>query len=351
MKTRLQQLQLTFKELGIDALLVTDPVNMSYLTGFDGDGLVLVTAKTTILVTDDRYATALAATQHPFKVSITRNYLEVAIQLAHECQVMTLGFEDQLAYRTFAWLKQLTTMVLVPVDAIIERQRTIKSVAEIELLTRSAKLAVKGFEKLLPVIKPGVSERWVANQLDCIMKTLGASGPSFETIVASGYRSALPHGAASDKLIQFGELVTIDFGYFVDGYTSDLTRTIAVGDLDTQLKEVYRVVQHAQRAIIKAVRAGVTGQRLDQIGRQIISETGYGAYFNHGTGHGIGLAIHEGPDINTRARTPLQVNQVITVEPGIYLPDVGGVRIEDDVLVQTTHGQVLTASDTGLIIL
>lgn len=351
METRLQQLQLTFKQLGIDALLVTDPVNMGYLTGFDGDGIVLVTAKITILVTDDRYATALAATPHPFEVAITRSYLEVAIRLAHEHQVTTLGFEDQLAYRTFARLKQLTSMVLVPVDAVIERLRTIKSVEEVAILTRSAKLAVQGFEKLLPVIKPGVSERWVANQLDCIMKTLGASGPSFETIVASGYRLALPHGAASDKLIQAGELVTIDFGYFVDGYTSDLTRTVAVGDPGTQLKEVYQVVQDAQRAIIEAVQAGVTGQQLDQIGRQIISEAGYGAYFNHGTGHGIGLAIHEGPDINTRAQTPLQVNQVVTVEPGIYLPDVGGVRIEDDVLVQATHGEVLTTSDTGLIIL
>lgn len=351
MKTRLQQLQLTFKKLGIDALLVTDPVNMGYLTGFDGDGLVLVTAATVILITDDRYETALAAMSHPFEVMITRNYLEAAVRLADEYQVTTLGFEDQLAYRTFAQLKQLTTTKLVPVEAMIERQRTVKSAAEVGALTKSAKLAVTGFEKLLPDIKPGVSERWVANQLDCIMKTLGASGSSFETIVASGYRSALPHGAASDKVIRSGELVTVDFGYFVDGYTSDLTRTVAVGEPGTQLREVYQVVQHAQRAIIEAVQAGVTGQQLDQIGRQIISDAGYGAYFNHGTGHGIGLAIHEGPDINTRAQIPLQVNQVITVEPGIYLPDIGGVRIEDDVLVQATSSDVLTASDTGLIIL
>lgn len=349
MNVRLKQLQSKFDALRIDAFLVTNTVNKAYLTGFDGDGVVLVTGEKTYVITDSRYETALKETNHDFEVIITRFYLEAAAQQVTKQQITVLGFEDSIAFHDYDRIDELMSADIVPMTNLIEQMREIKSVDEIKVLKQACEATVKGFDTLLPLIKPGVTERYLANQLDAIMRDLGGEKASFDTIVASGKRAALPHGAATNKPVQIGEMITIDFGYEFEGYTSDLTRTVALGDPGEKLRQVYQIVQQAQQVIIAAVKPGVTGQQLDQVGRQFISEAGYGDYFNHGTGHGIGLDIHEGPALSTRSEDQMMASNVITVEPGIYIPELGGIRIEDDILVTQSGHQVLTTGSTDLI--
>ncbi|MFC6255377.1 M24 family metallopeptidase [Secundilactobacillus hailunensis] len=349
MNNRLQKFQAQFDSLRIDAFLVTDTVNKQYLTDFDGDGVILVTADQTYVITDSRYETALARTDHDFKVIITRYYLEAAAQQVEKQHITVLGFEDSIPFHEYDRIDELMSSDIVPMTNLIEQMRELKSSEEIQTLEHACQMTIKGFNTLLPLIKPGVTERYLANRLDAIMRDLGAEKASFDTIVASGKRAALPHGAATAKQVQNGELITIDFGYYFEGYTSDMTRTVALGDPGEKLRQVYGIVQRAQRAIIDAVKPGVSGQRLDEIGRNLISAAGYGPYFNHGTGHGIGLDIHEGPALSTRSDDQMMANNVITVEPGIYLPELGGIRIEDDILVTQTGHRILTAGPTDLI--
>ncbi|GAW99724.1 M24 family metallopeptidase [Secundilactobacillus mixtipabuli] len=351
MDSRLSQLQSQFDDLRIEAFLVTDSVNKQYLTGFDGDGVVLVTAHQSYVITDSRYETALENQAHEFNVVITRYYLEAAAQLVSNQQITVLGFEDNIPFHDYDRIDELMSSDIVPMTNLIEQMRERKSTEEISKLKNASQMTIKGFNRLLPYIKPGVTERYLANQLDVIMRDLGAEKASFDTIVASGQRAALPHGAATVKPVQSGEMITIDFGYYFDGYTSDLTRTIALGDPSEKLKRVYGIVQTAQRKIIAAIKPGVSGKQLDEIGRQFISEAGYGDYFNHGTGHGIGLDIHEGPALSMRSEDKMMASNVITVEPGIYLPGLGGIRIEDDVLVTASGQEILTQGPTDLIIL
>lgn len=348
---RIEKLRAQFNDLRIDAFLVTDPVNQQYLTDFDGEGVILVTTDQTTIITDERFKTLLEQQAGPYQIIITRDYLGQAAKEVERQGVTVLGFEDTLSFHDYDQLDELMSSDIVPMSTLIERQREIKSASELEQIQLSTQLALKGFEQLLPFIQPGISELAVANRLDSIMRQLGATKASFDTIVASGARAALPHGAATSRILRSGELVTIDFGYFVNGYTSDVTRTIALGQPDKRLREIYNVVKAAQALIIDAIAPGVSGQELDRIGRDYITRAGYDAYFNHGTGHGIGLAIHEGPAISTRSTDLLVPNQVITIEPGIYLPELGGVRIEDDVLVTEDSHQILTASNTDLIVL
>lgn len=345
-----KRLQKMFQSLRIDAFLVTNQINKAYLTDFDGDGVVLVTQDECYIITDARYQ-AILARQTQYQFRITRHYLDVVAQLVEQLGISVLAFEDTLPYYWFETIDELMVSDIVPMSQVIERLREVKTGSEVNQLKNACELTVTGFNQLLPLIKPGVTEKWVADQLDAIMRRLGASKASFDTIIASGQRAAFPHGAATEKQLALGEMITIDFGYYVNGMTSDLTRTVSLGQPNQQLKTIYPIVQEAQQRIIANIRPGVTGQALDTVGRQFITDAGYGDAFNHGTGHGIGLDIHEGPAISTRSEDQLVIGNVITVEPGIYLNQLGGVRIEDDILVTSTGYQVLTASNTDLIIL
>ncbi|ANZ62143.1 M24 family metallopeptidase [Secundilactobacillus paracollinoides] len=353
MQARIKQLQAKFDDLRIDGFLVTNAFNLKYLMNFDGlqgDGVAVVTATRAFLITDARYDLELRR-QHPdYELMITRNYLEVAAKVVAEQGVTVLGFEDDLPYFDYDQIDDQMSSDIVPLTGIIDQLRWVKDADELSALRIAAELTSDGLMKTIDTLHAGQTEREVANQLDATMRQLGATGESFATIVASGYRSALPHGAASDKTLQNGELVTIDCGYYFDGYTSDITRTVAVGDPGAKLKEIYTVVQTAQQRIIDAVHDGVSGRVLDQVGRELITQAGYGPAFNHGTGHGIGLDIHEGPALSARSTDTMHTNNVITVEPGIYLTDLGGVRIEDDVLVQPDSGSRLTPAPRDLII-
>ncbi len=218
-------------------------------------------------------------------------------------------------------------------------------------MKKACEITDQAFSHILTFIKPGVTEIEVANELERYLKTLGASAMSFDTIVASGLRSAMPHGVASDKVIEEGDVVTLDFGCYYQGYSSDMTRTIAVGSIDPKLEEIYHVVLDAHNLVNQKAKAGMTGAELDAIARDYISEKGYGQYFGHSLGHGVGLDIHEAPGVNAKNDQPVEVGMVITNEPGIYIEGLGGVRIEDDLVVHPDHVELLNRSPKELIIL
>ena len=354
MASRIERLRKRFDALYIDAFMVTNEANIFYLTGFDlmqGDGELLITKDAAILITDDRYATELQEFDSDEVVAtITRDYWGALSQICQGMQIEVIGFENTIDYRLYDVLDEIMTADIVPFDGLIESMRAIKDPDEIEKIRLAARLQSAGYEYVLSFIKPGMTERQVANRLDFWMKEHGAESASFPTICASGANAAMPHATAGDKEIEEGDIVTLDFGYFVEGYTADMTRTFGIGDIDPELKDVYKIVNEARQAVIEAARVGIHGDQLDAAGRQIIETAGYGDEFNHGMGHGIGLSVHELPSSYgpNASDVIVQNNQVITVEPGIYIPEIGGVRIEDDILV--THGgvEVLTTAPTEL---
>lgn len=356
MTSRIKKVQQRLAKLYIDALMVTDQTNIYYLTGFNlmqGDGFLLITADRAIIVTDARYALALREFDSDEVVAtISQDYYGDLNRLCQRLQVTVLGYESTLPYRLFDLLDETMTADLVPFDHLIEKMRMVKDSGELAKLQRAAELHTAGFNYLLSEVRPGISERHLVNLLDFWMKEHGASRASFPTIVASGENSAKPHATASKKLVEDGDIVTLDFGYFVDGYTADMTRTFGVGSVDPELRDVYQIVNTARQAVIDHFRVGIHGDQLDQYGRSLIEEAGYGDEFNHGMGHGIGLGVHELPASYGPGTHDVKLvnNEVLTVEPGIYIPEIGGVRIEDDVVV--THGgpQVLTTAPTELII-
>lgn len=240
---------------------------------------------------------------------------------------------------------------MVPTSGIVEKLREVKSEEEIVILQQAVNIAEKAYNYILGFIKPGMTEIEVANELDFYMRNLGATGVSFDTIVASGVRSAMPHGVASDKVIEEGDMVTIDFGCYYKGYASDMTRTFAVGDPGEKLKEIYAIVQEANRRVTEQAKAGMTGAELDAIARDYITEKGYGPQFGHTTGHGLGLEVHEAPSISFRNEEKLVENNVVTNEPGIYIAGLGGVRIEDDLVIKEDGNLNLMSSPKDLIIL
>ncbi|KRN59121.1 M24 family metallopeptidase [Limosilactobacillus secaliphilus] len=354
--TRITRLQKRFPELYIDAFLVTDPLNIYYLSGFHleaGDGFLLITEENAIIVTDARYAEALAEFDNDEVVAtISSDYYGSLSKICQGMDIAVLGFEESMSYALYDLLDDLMLTDLVPFKQLIEQMREIKDINEIEQLTQSARLLDDGYRYVLSIVQPGMTEREVANRLDFWLKERGASAASFPTIVASGINGAKPHATASDRQIQAGELVTLDFGYYLNGYTADMTRTFAMGPVAPELKEMYGLVLAAHDAVIEHAQTGIDGASLDQYGRQIIEEAGLGQRFIHGMGHGIGLAVHEMPMAygpNSK-RLHLQTNEVITVEPGIYVPGLGGVRIEDDLVIGHGPAQQLTQTPTDLVV-
>lgn len=354
MATRVERLQALFAPLSIDSFLVSSPSNQQYLVGasvMSGDGYLLVTAKRAVFITDARYQTELTQVIPQIPLVITRSYLQAVNDVLEADGATVLGIEDQLTIREFEWLDEHLMTDIVPLADVADELRQVKEADELAAIRRATQLTSAGLEALFTVLKPGMTERQVAQWLEQWMQEHGATGTSFPTIVASGVRSAWPHGQASDKQLATGELVTIDCGFYVDGYTSDVTRTVALGDPGSELKAAYQAVQAAQSAIVAAVAPGVTGDELDRIGRDFLTERGYGEAFIHGTGHGIGLDIHEGPNIGRGWPDIMKANEVITIEPGVYLAGRGGIRIEDDILVTSDGHEVLTTVPRNLIIL
>ena len=351
-KQRVANLRQEMAKLHIDGFLVTNPANVKYLSNFTGDeGILLVTENGKYLITDSRFEVQIADENPDWTFIETRYYLKEALEAANKEHLASIGFENTIDYASYDYLDENAVCDIVPFGGVIEDLRSVKDPREIELVKESCDLAGKGYQYVLDNVHPGQTEREVATKLDYFMRMNGASEWSFESIVASGERTTRPHGTFTDKKIENGDLVTLDFGYYLNDYTSDVTRTFGIGKgmQDDKVKEIYDVVLNANQKTIEAVKAGVNGQDLDRIGRDYITKRGYGEYFNHGMGHGIGLSIHELPNVGRTYREFMREGQVITSEPGVYVPGVGGVRIEDDILVTKDGHEVLTDFSKKLI--
>ena len=354
MINRVDQLREKMKAEGIASFLITSPYNLRYLTGFTGTtGLALISLEKAYFITDFRYTEQAAKQCVGYEV--VKNVgpiLEVVADIVETTKLENLAFEEAyVPFKQYVDLETLLEVDLVPVSGMVEELREVKDEAEVAIIEKACNIADQAFSHILTYIKPGMTEIQVANELDFHMRSLGASGVSFETIVASGLRSAMPHGVASDKVIEEGDLITIDFGCYYNGYVSDMTRTIAIGEPSDKLKEIYNVVKEAQQKVLDVAKPGMTGVELDAVARDYIASKGYGEAFGHSTGHGIGLEIHEGPNVSKLADKAFVPGNVITNEPGIYLPGIGGVRIEDDMLVTENGIKRLTHSEKELIIL
>ena len=354
MMLRVEKLRKKMQEENLDSFLITSPYNLRYLTNFTGTtGLAVITLEKAFFITDFRYTEQAAAQAQGFEIikNVGPIFEEVA-ELDKKEGLRELGFEETtVSFLEYSVLEEIIDAQLIPISGMIEELREIKDEEEIAIIEKACSIADLAYDHILKMIQPGMTEIEVANQLDFYMRSLGASGVSFETIVASGLRSAMPHGVASKKIIEQGDLITIDFGCYYEGYVSDMTRTFAIGDPGEQLKEIYQIVLEAQLAVLEVAKPGVTGKQLDAVARDYITKHGYGEAFGHSTGHGIGLEIHEGPNVSVRAEKQFVPGNIITDEPGIYLPGIGGVRIEDDLLITSDGNRVLTHSPKELIIL
>lgn len=356
MSERLNRIRTAMQERGLEGLVVSRPENRLYLTGFTGSaGWGLITADSAWLVTDFRYveqAQSQAPDFTPVKASAA-HYATLA-GLLGQAGVRNLGFEgDFLTFDEYGlYDKHMDGVELRSATGLVEELRVIKDLREQEAMQQAAAIADQAWSQIQPLIKPGVTERQLALELEITMKRLGARDLAFDIIVASGVRSSLPHGVASEKVIERGDLVTFDFGAKFQAYCSDMTRTVAVGEISPKQQEIYEIVLEAQRRGVSACRPGMTGQELDEVCRSYITQHGYGDAFGHGTGHGVGLQIHEGPRVNMRAeREILKPGMVVTIEPGIYLPGWGGVRIEDMVLVTEGGCRSFSQSSKELTVL
>lgn len=345
---RIKRLLEYFDEGGFDAFYVTDPANRFYLSGFSGTtGALLLSREQYCLLTDFRYTGQASSESPDYKIiEVPGSYNGIIAEILKDNSLFRLGCEgDHLTYNQFSDLKKMLPGIeLRPGSETVEQLRICKDDSEIRHIEEAAYLADQSFTRVLAAVKAGVTEREIALQLEYFMRQSGADGVAFKIIVASGSRSALPHGVASMKTIQSGDLVTFDFGAVYRGYNSDITRTVVVGRLEPRQREIYEIVLEAQMSAISAIKAGVRAAAVDRAARGVIEKKGYGRYFGHSTGHGLGLNIHENPRLSAKDETILRPGMVVTVEPGIYLPGWGGVRIEDTVVVEDNGCRILTRS-------
>ena len=353
MQKRLGKFEAKLAQSEVDGILVTGQNNIYYLTGFWGtEATVFISGKRRLFVTDSRYILIAKASVKGFDIIESRQALEEIAKIIKEDGLTKIGFDSQVTYSFYQGLSALfADYQLVAMSNFIEDLRMIKDETEIATIRRACQISDQAFIDVLDIIKPGqTTEMDVNHFLDHRMRQLGAEGASFEFIVASGYRSAMPHGRASEKVIQTGETLTLDFGCYYQHYVSDMTRTIHIGHVTDQEREIYDVVLRANKALIEQAKEGVTYREFDAIPREIINTAGYGANFTHGIGHGIGLDIHEYPYFG-KSDEAIKAGMVLTDEPGIYLDDKYGVRIEDDLLITETGCEVLTLAPKELIVI
>ena len=352
---RVARLIALLADYDVDRILVTDLVNVHYLTGYVGsNGLALIGPQTRTFVTDFRYVEQAAAEVEPSfeRVRAQQDLLD-AVADALPAADVRLGFEDaHVSVRAHTHLSELLgeRVELVATGGVVEKLRAVKDPDEVEAIRAACSLADAALQQVLSEGLVGRTERQVALSLEYAMRELGADRPSFESIIAAGPHGALPHAKPRDVAIEAGQLVVIDWGAQLDGYCSDCTRTVATGQLDEHAREVYALVRAAQLAGVEAVRAGRAGRESDAIARAVIEEAGHGEHFGHGLGHGVGLEVHEAPRLSKRSEDELAAGNVVSVEPGVYLPGSLGVRIEDLVVVTEQGCEILTSLTKDLIV-
>ena len=323
------------------AALITSETNIRYLTGFpNSEGVLLVTAGEVYFFVDFRYGEAAQKQVTGCKVVVYSRLLDSLKEALQKHAVTKVIFEtsymtvkDMQRYKQSMEQYGCAMTANDILDCTLRDMRIIKNADEIEKMQTAQKITEEAYLELLNIVKPGVSERKLAFELEFLMRKKGASGISFDLITITGKKTSMPHGVPGDTIVQKGDFVTFDIGALYDGYHSDMTRTVAVGQVSEYQKEIYDIVYNAQMQALSRVKAGVNACTIDKTARDIIEKAGYGEYFRHSTGHGVGLNIHEEPFVSPKSNTILSENMVITVEPGIYLPDKFGVRIEDMVRV------------------
>ncbi len=348
MNNRLKRLRDDLAKKEIDAIFITQADNRRYLSGFHGTaGYLIITAKQAILATDFRY-TEQAKTEAPdFKIQrITGGVKDWLPALANDLKIKRLGFEGgDVTYDFHRKLRRaLKKVKLIAVNGLVEEIRSVKDPDEIKLIAKASKITDAALESIIPKIKPGMTEKQIAWELEKAMRENGSESLLFDIIVGSGPNAALPHAKPTDRVINEGETIVIDMGARYHGYASDLTRTIYVSKATAKFKEIYSIVLKAQQEAIAQIHQGMTGKQADAIARKVIEKAGYGEAFGHSLGHGVGLAEHELPYLSPNAKEKLTDSMVFTIEPGIYLPGWGGVRIEDTVVMEKGKVKLLTRS-------
>lgn len=350
----LNRLQQYIKEQELTGVIIISPTNLHYFSGFTGTtGFVLVTANTAHIITDFRYTEQATKQCTGYTVvQYTTTVMDAFVDILNEYHIHDglFGIEGKfMPVDTYELLCDTLDERFNFTSLDLAKLRAVKREDELDLMRKAAKIGDDAFSATLPQIKVGMTENDVRIILEGEMLKRGSEEPSFATIIASGHRSSMPHGVASDKVIEAGDFITLDFGAVYKGYHSDMTRTIVMGSASEQQRELYAIVLEAQQRGVAAVKSGITGQELDAVCRSYIDAKGYGKAFNHGLGHGVGLDIHELPVASPKSDSTLEENMIITVEPGIYLTGEIGLRIEDSVIVKSDGCEVLTHSPKELI--
>lgn len=354
----MKNLQRELKKLGDNyAVLIISPENRRYFTSFpSSDGFLIVSHDRAVFITDGRYIEAAEKQAKNCEVALqNRIFPQIAEILSEmkcghllvESSRMTLDFYNSLKGSA----KNIAIQTDTYLDSLINSLRSVKTEKELECIKAAQKITDDAFAHICKFIKEGITEREIGLELDFYMLSHGGEALSFETIAVSGANTSMPHGVPSDKKVQNGDFITMDFGTVVDGYHSDMTRTVALGFATDEMKKVYETVRKAQSACINGLRSGLTGIEGDALSRDVIENEGFGEYFTHSTGHGVGIEIHEYPNLNKANDVPLVPGQIVTVEPGIYIPGKFGVRIEDMVYITENGCEDLTHSPKELIIL
>ena len=353
-----QQIQAALKESELDGVLLTGEFNRFYGSGFHStgsDGVALVTRTENYYFTDSRYIEAAEHQVSDAAIAMTetgRGYVTLLNEVIDRCGLKCLGFEDKaMTVSDYEQYREKLHASLKPASDLLDGQRRSKDGEEIQRLVSAQRIAERALNKILEELRPGLTEKEIAARLQYLMLSFGAEKMSFDPIVASGPNGSMPHAVPTDRAVQSGEFVTMDFGCIYQGYCSDMTRTVAIGSVTEEMKTVYETVLRAQEAGIAAAKAGKTGKELDAVAREVIVAAGYGPYFGHSFGHGVGVEIHEEPYVSSANDKPLPAGAVISAEPGIYLPGRFGVRIED-VLVLTEDGcRNITEAKKALLVL
>ena len=347
-KERRDRLKKIIEELHLDAFLVTSLVNVRYLCGFTGtNGFLLISDMDEVLYTDSRYIEQGSEESFNEIDVFLSNGFKGITGLSGFNKINQLGFESEnISHSEFISISELLTerTKLVPTSGVIEKIRSIKDENEIDLIKSAASLADRAIVHALDLVEPGISEFDIAWTIEKFLKENGADDIAFDTIVATGANSSKPHHRAGGTIVNRGDPLVIDMGASIKGYNSDITRTVIVEGRDNQFNRVYDTVLEAQMAAINSIEEGVSAKDLDLVARKVIEDRGYGKNFSHGLGHGIGLAVHEMPMVVPSSETLLEHGMIFTVEPGVYIPGWGGVRIEDMILLESGRTSILTKS-------
>ncbi len=343
-------------DLNLDALLLGNDSNIRYVSGYTGsDSYILLLEDIQFFITDYRYSEQAEKECPGYEVVVvdrnTQTHEKVIADIIKSYQILKIAFETNLAVYKFIIniQKELSDEQMIPTEGIVENFRSTKKPEEIENISKAATIADKSFQEILSFIKPGVTEIELAWQLENLLRQNGAQGSAFPIISITGQKTSMPHGIPSNDKIKTGDFITMDFGALYNGYRSDMTRTVILGKPNEKQLKVYNIVKESQAAAVNAVKADIPGRDIDKVANDIIKKHQYLEFASKGTGHGLGLDIHEIPFLNGKCKEKLKENNVITIEPGIYVPFWGGVRIEDTVVVKKTGCEILTNSPRELI--